>query len=179
MARKWGIDEFLPRNHGELYGIMMFYGDLHMKRFDWIYESSSCVFRADWKQNKWKSNHEKPAELVMISSFWANSTSLAMENGVFGPPIDGHEMMANVRLQTIGFWGMPNVLDKQKKKDHSKRHWPQRPWALLPQPSPQSCGMRVGVGPQPRHGRLSWLVVTGMGSTTLGAKGATSEIPSF
>lgn len=41
----WGIDDFLPRNHGELYGIMMFYGDLHMKRFDWIYESSSWVFR--------------------------------------------------------------------------------------------------------------------------------------
>ena len=76
-----------------------------MKRFDWIYESSSWVFRADWKQNKWKSNHEKLAELVMISSFWGNSTSLAMENGVFGPPIDGHEMMANVRLQAIGFWG--------------------------------------------------------------------------
>ena len=103
--KKWGIDDLLPRNNGEWYGIMMFYGDLHMKRFDWIYESSSWVFRADWKQNKWKSNHEKLAELVMISSFWGNSTSLAMENGVFGPPIDGHEMMANVRLQTIGFWG--------------------------------------------------------------------------
>ena len=68
------------------------------------------------------------------------------------------------QLKYLKFWKL-----KERKQIlccwnvNSKWHWPQRPWALLPQPSPQSRGMRAGVGPQPRHGRLSWLVVTGDG----------------
>ena len=70
---------------------------------------------------------KKPAELVMISPFWGSSTSLAMENGVFGPPIDGHEMMANVRLQTIGFWG--RGAHSHQKIGHAfiKARWPISP----------------------------------------------------